>query len=203
MLRDAQKMAEWLQAAEPQGFPEISPLPPRNMNIKISQNCIVCVHARRTKVTATLSHEPELLVEWAHPFLGKSKLAWMREGRVRRLAWPEVDIFNARSCKSEKPRPREQAMSHSANSYGDAPDHIVHDGKESERSSENEDDQERDQTWNASREIATKANPKKVVRRRCDKSQDTGRWIAVVSTPPIVPPIRKPRTLRKTSNSDL
>lgn len=193
MLREAEEMAKKLLATEPNGFPDITPLRPRSATASLTGNCVVCVHARRISTSTRASSEPELLVEWAFPPLGKGKLAWMREGRVQRIAWPEVEIFNARSYTCGKARWRGTKMLVSPDGRRKV-SKLDEDVKTVVSCGADGDESERDKTWSSNRKIATASSQRKYSRRRAEVAPRHGQWIAIFPRQACsLPVIRKPR----------
>jgi hypothetical protein len=94
MLGEAQTVAAQLAAADPTCYlppptsgPVASPWPPL-----LRGTWVVCVHERRRLAHGSL----ELLVEWAGPDLHGPRLTWVDEARIRRIAFPEIEIFDFR-----------------------------------------------------------------------------------------------------------
>jgi hypothetical protein len=94
MLGEAQAVAAQLVAADPTCYlppptprPSASPWPPL-----LRGTWVVCVHDRRR-----LAHgSPELLIEWAGPDLHGPRLTWADEAFIRRIAFPEIEIYDFR-----------------------------------------------------------------------------------------------------------
>lgn len=91
MLAEALALRAKLLEADPDGYPEVC-APREPLRPVSKQNCIVCVHSRREPAGAP----PEVLVEWSAPPHPAPRLTWIPLAEARRLAPPEVAIFEDR-----------------------------------------------------------------------------------------------------------
>ena len=90
MLAEALAMQEKLLKADPEGYPAVTPLLEPIKPVR-GENCIVCVHASRERCGLV-----EMLVEWSSPPPPSPRLSWIPRCEARKLAPPEVEIFEAR-----------------------------------------------------------------------------------------------------------
>jgi hypothetical protein len=92
MLAEGLAMQKTLLQEDPEGYPEVmslrEPIQPQR-----GENCVVCVHARRKRGD---DYPVEVLVEWSSPPPPSPRLTWILLSEARRLAPPEVSIFEAR-----------------------------------------------------------------------------------------------------------
>jgi hypothetical protein len=99
MRGEAQAVAAQLVAADPSRYPTSPPSMQSADDAEqdaLRGTWIVCVHERRKRGTGS----GELLVQWGGPDLRGPRLTWVEERRVRRIAAPEVEIFDIRATTS-------------------------------------------------------------------------------------------------------
>jgi hypothetical protein len=128
MRGEAQAVAAQLVAADPSRYPTSPPsmqFADDAENGALRGTWIVCVHERRKRDTGS----GELLVQWGGPDLRGPRLTWVKERRARRIAAPEVEIFDIRASNScanarshGKPRPLRDGATDASSAGGDQRD---------------------------------------------------------------------------------